>query len=100
MSISTTTSSSIIEIEDTALKASFIQDAIKQILDHYFSQKKLPEKNNLYALIQKEIEEPLLRVLMEKYLDNQSKVAKALGLSRETTRKLLLKYKITPKRKR
>lgn len=47
---------------------------------------------NLHQIILEQIEPPLLQVIMENYRYNQSHTAKALGISRGTCRKLLVKY--------
>lgn len=43
--------------------------------------------NNLYSLVLKEIEKPLLTKLMEKLSWNQKKTAEILGINRNTLRK-------------
>jgi Fis family transcriptional regulator, factor for inversion stimulation protein len=92
MAISTL-SSSISEIEYSAPKVFSMREAMKKMIENYFDAHKDVPLENLYDLMIEEIEEPLLKLLMEKFY-NQSKVAKALGLSRGTTRKRLLKYGI------
>ena len=48
--------------------------------------------NYLYNLILKEIEQPLLSVVLEKSRGNQTKCAQILGLNRGTLRKKLKTY--------
>ena len=47
---------------------------------------------DLHQLVLEQIEPPLLKAVMEKYKFNQSRAAKALGISRGTCRTLLIKY--------
>jgi Fis family transcriptional regulator len=47
---------------------------------------------DLHQMVMEQIEPPLLKATLERYKYNQSRAAKALGLSRGTFRKLLIKY--------
>lgn len=47
---------------------------------------------DLHQMVLEQIEPPLLKAVMERYKYNQSRAAKALGISRGTFRKLLIKY--------
>lgn len=47
---------------------------------------------DLHQMVIEQIEPPLLRAVMERYKYNQSRAAKALGISRGTFRMLLFKY--------
>ena len=50
--------------------------------------------DDLYELVLSEVEEPLLRVLLELTDQNQSQIAAILGLNRGTLRKKLRKYRL------
>ena len=47
---------------------------------------------DLHQLVIEQIEPPLLKIIMANYQYNQSRAAKALGISRLTLRQLLVKY--------
>ena len=61
----------------------------------YFNQ--LDEKNipiNVFELVLKEVEPPLLKSVMKFANNNQSKAARILGINRTTLRTKLKKYNI------
>ena len=65
-------------------------------MNRYFNQ--LDQKNlpiDVYQLVLKEVEPPLLNAVMEFSNHNQSKAAKILGINRTTLRTKLKKYKIS-----
>ena len=47
---------------------------------------------DLHQMVIEQIEPPLFKAVMERYKYNQSRAAKALGISRGTLRRLLIKY--------
>ena len=64
-------------------------------MNRYFTQ--LDQKNipiDVYQLVLKEVEPPLLESVMKFCNGNQSKAAKVLGINRTTLRTKLKKYKI------
>jgi Fis family transcriptional regulator len=65
---------------------------VKQAIDLYFAQMKDHDVANLYAIVMNEIEKPLLESALRHCGYNQTKAAKALGLSRSTLRKKLEQY--------
>lgn len=65
---------------------------VKQALDLYFSQLKGHDAADLYNMVISEVEKPLLELVLAYCGHNQSKAAKALGLSRSTLRKKLEHY--------
>jgi Fis family transcriptional regulator, factor for inversion stimulation protein len=69
-----------------------LRNVIKDNVERYLEQTKGIVPINLYDLILEEIEEPLLKFLMQKARNNQCKVTRWLGLSRGTVRKKLKKY--------
>jgi Fis family transcriptional regulator len=69
-----------------------LHDSVRQSLENYISQLKGQIPSNLYELILGEVEEPLLRCVMEYTKNNQSRAAIVLGLSRGTLRKKLKQY--------
>ena len=64
--------------------------AIKQLIDTLDGE----DATDFYALVLAEVEEPLLRVVMQYTSNNQSKAAAMLGLNRGTLRKKLRQYKL------
>lgn len=69
-----------------------LHDSVRQALENFISQNKGQIPNNLYELILGEVEEPLMRCVMEYTKNNQSRAAIVLGLSRGTLRKKLKQY--------
>jgi len=64
-------------------------------MNRYFTQ--LDQKNipiDVYQLVLKEVEPPLLESVMKFCSGNQSKAAKVLGINRTTLRTKLNKYNI------
>lgn len=61
-------------------------------MEHYFSKLDGCKPSELYQLVLKEIEVPLLKTVMHYVRGNQSKAAQVLGLSRGTLRKKLKEY--------
>ena len=72
-----------------------LKDEVRKAMRKYFSQ--LDEKNmpiNVYELVLKEVEPPLLKSVMKFANNNQSKAARILGINRTTLRTKLKKYNI------
>jgi Fis family transcriptional regulator, factor for inversion stimulation protein len=65
---------------------------VKQAVDIYFAQMKDHDVVNLHAIVMNEVEKPLLESALRHSGYNQTKAAKALGLSRSTLRKKLEQY--------
>jgi Fis family transcriptional regulator len=68
---------------------------VKQTVELYFSQLNGHDATDLYAMVISEVEKPLLEATLAHSGYNQTKAAKALGLSRSTLRKKLDQYGIT-----
>ena len=75
----------------TPLKSS-LRDAVWQSVDRFIKECGDMAPKNLYRLVQEEIEEPMLRLLMEKANNNQCEVTRWLGLARGTVRKKLKQF--------
>ena len=72
-----------------------LKDEVRKAMRRYFNQ--LDEKNipiNVYELVLKEVEPPLLESVMKFAKNNQSKAARILGINRTTLRTKLKKYNI------
>ena len=68
---------------------------VKQTVEHYLSQLSGHDAVGLHAMVISEVEKPLLEAALEHSGYNQTKTAKALGLSRSTLRKKLDHYGIS-----
>jgi len=72
-----------------------LKDEVRKAMNRYFNQ--LDQKNtpiDVYQLVLKEIEPPLLKSVMKFCNNNQSKAARVLGINRTTLRTKLNKYNI------
>ena len=72
-----------------------LKDEVSKAMRRYFNQ--LDQKNipiNVYELVLKEVEPPLLNSVMKFAKNNQSKAARILGINRTTLRTKLKKYNI------
>ena len=65
-----------------------VEKSVKQYFDHLDGA----PAGNLYDLVIDEVEEPLLKSVLNYTKDNQSKAAILLGLSRGTLRKKMKKF--------
>ena len=73
-----------------------LKEEMRKAMNRYFNQ--LDQKNtpiNVYNLVLREIEPPLLNSVMKFCNNNQSKAARILGINRTTLRTKLKKYKIS-----
>jgi Fis family transcriptional regulator len=68
---------------------------VKQTVELYLSQLSGHDAVGLHAMVISEVEKPLLEAALEHSGYNQTKAAKALGLSRSTLRKKLDHYGIS-----
>ena len=66
------------------------EEAIRQFIKTLDGE----ETTEFYNLVLAEVEEPLLRVVMEYTANNQSRAAAMLGLNRGTLRKKLRQYNL------
>lgn len=71
-----------------------LQSSVKLAIAQYFAHLDGADANNIYDLVLAQIERPLIETVMRHANNNQSKAAQWLGLSRNTLRKLLAKYKL------
>lgn len=69
-----------------------LRQTVEGAVKGYFDQMGDQAITNLYDLVLAEVEEPLLKSVMEQTRGNQSKAAILLGLSRGTLRKKLKTY--------
>ncbi len=69
-----------------------IEDCVSQSLDAYFKDLHDTEPADIYDMMVKVMEKPMLEVVMRHAKQNQSKAAQWLGLNRNTLRKKLLDH--------
>ena len=65
---------------------------VERVVRQYFKMLGDETPTDLYALILRQIEQPLLTVVLEQTRGNQTKCAQILGLNRGTLRKKLKAY--------
>lgn len=85
----------VINIDRKKTVAIPLAEHIKQTVALYFSQLNGHDAVDLYAMVISEVEKPLLEATLENLGYNQTKAAKALGLSRSTLRKKMDQYGIS-----
>lgn len=69
-----------------------IYDAIKSSITSYLHELEDTEPREMYAMVLSQIEQPLLKTVLEHTGGNQSRAAEYLGLNRGTLRKKLRLY--------
>ncbi len=73
-----------------------LSDAVTRCLRKYVSRLGHADTENMHKHLLAEVEPPLLMLVMERCKGNQIKAARALGLNRNTVRKMLRQYHIDP----
>jgi len=71
-----------------------LRSSVETSLRHYLKKLDGQRPFDLYDLVLREMEIPLLRLVMEYVQGNQCKAARLLGINRGTLRKKLKKYSI------
>ena len=71
-----------------------LRELVKRSLQDYLSELDGQKPANLYDLVMKETEIPLLQIVLYITGGNQSEAAKLLGINRGTLRKKLQLYKL------
>ncbi len=75
-------------------KAASLGDAVAIAVEDYFRHLEEEHTTDLYRLVQREVEVPLLRAVMERAHNNQSLASQILGLNRGTLRKKLMEHNL------
>lgn len=78
--------------ESTRDNAATLTETVKNTLMTYFDQLDGAEPSEIYNMVLKQVEAPLLEVVMQQVDGNQTKAAACLGLNRGTLRKKLRLY--------
>ena len=71
-----------------------LQTLVGQALDRYFDDLEGDAPSDLYAMVMKEVEKPLLSRVMAYTEGNQSQAAAVLGINRTTLRKKLRQHEL------
>jgi Fis family transcriptional regulator, factor for inversion stimulation protein len=69
-----------------------LSGTVKESLLQFFDELDDNHPNNLYDMVLRQIELPLLEIVLERVSGNQSKAAECLGINRGTLRKKLKLY--------
>ena len=69
-----------------------LYNAVKHSIRRYLYELEGAEPHDMYAMVLRQIEQPLLEAVMEHTRGNQSRAAEYLGLNRGTLRKKLRLY--------
>jgi len=79
-------------ISQASSTAASLRSSVETSLRHYFKQLDGTRPSELYQLVLREMEIPLLKLVMEHARGNQCKAADMLGINRGTLRKKLKEY--------
>ena len=71
-----------------------IEECVRASLDGYFKDLRGTEPCDMYEMMLRAVEKPLLEVVMQQADQNQSRAAEWLGLNRNTLRKKLVEHKL------
>jgi Fis family transcriptional regulator len=85
-------SAEIIDLDSSKNTSIPLSAYVKKTVEVYLSQLNGHDAVGLHAMVISEVERPLLEAALEHAGYNQTKAAKALGLSRSTLRKKLDQY--------
>lgn len=69
-----------------------LSECVTLSLEDYFDHLEDERPTNLFDFVMKEVEAPMLKLVMERTSNNQSQAAEILGLNRGTLRKKLKQY--------
>ena len=84
------------KLDDTQSKQEMSQlyNAVKHSIRRYLYELESTEPTEMYAMVLRQVEQPLLEAVLEHTRGNQSKAAEYLGLNRGTLRKKLRTYNL------
>jgi Fis family transcriptional regulator, factor for inversion stimulation protein len=71
-----------------------IDECIRDSLETYFRDLRGAQPHDMYDMLMRVVEKPLLDVVMTHAEGNQSKAAEWLGINRNTLRRKLLEHKL------
>jgi Fis family transcriptional regulator len=73
-----------------------LEEAVLQELERYFIDLEGVTASGVYAMVVRTVERPMLEVVLQKTGGNQLKAAEVLGINRNTLRKKIQHYGLTP----
>lgn len=76
------------------MKKQGIEQCVRENLQAYFRDLRGEEPQDVYDMLLRLVERPLLEVVLEQTGHNQSRAAQWLGLNRNTLRKKLLQHRL------
>lgn len=71
-----------------------ISECIRRSLDRYFRDLDGESASNVYDMVLRQVERPLLEVVMREAEGNQTRAAEILGINRNTLRRKLTDLKL------
>lgn len=74
------------------MKEPSISQCIEQHLLHYFKELNGSQPDGVYDMVLKQVEKPILQVVLEHCRGNRSQAAQILGINRNTLRKKIAQY--------
>lgn len=75
-------------------KNNILEDSVRVSLEQYLSDLGDTDPSDMYEMVIRCVERPILEVAMERAHQNQSKAAQMLGMTRNTLRKKLIFHKL------
>ena len=78
-------------MSELLIEQSSLAETVSQVVTRYLESAG-NDIMDLHQMVIEQIQPPLLQVVMKQYKYNQLRSAKALGISRGTLRRLLIKY--------
>lgn len=75
-------------------KNNILEDSVRLSLEQYLSDLGDTDPSDMYEMVIRCVERPMLEVAMERAHQNQSKAAQILGITRNTLRKKLIFHKL------
>ena len=80
------------ELEAPAVKSAPLRECVRESIETYLQQLDGAQMTDLYAVVMREVELPMLEAVQQYAQGNQSKAAQILGMNRGTLRKKLKLY--------
>lgn len=71
-----------------------LSSCVRAALEFYFNELEGQIPKDLYRMVLREVEKPLLETVMQRVHGNQSQAAQILGINRSTLRKKLQMYSL------
>lgn len=77
---------------DAPVETPPLANSVKRSMERYFRDLNGEKPVHLYSMVLREVERPLLEVVMKYAKSNQCRAAEILGINRNTLRKKLKEY--------